>query len=350
MRAARTTVLEKAKRLTRILLPFFLFSPRPFTRHWKQVKNENADGYLKELGFPFMIRKIAVGPMGKSTDIVKQAGDVQVVTTINVKGSWTRKFIIDKKISQANAEGDECETEAWWDGEEKEYPGKMIHKSKLTGARRGVSESWRWYDGGLMVIKSIVHMAKKPGKQAWMLWYFESIEPVRNETFLSAKAKLKQITREQKLITEITAKQTDELKDAMKDLNAIQKAFVLEMLSKGKGGGEGAASAASSWRSKAKGIATGSEKKEREDEGPASNRTDRTDDTEFFDCDELTDEQAKALEDQTKAIQEKVARVSVDDQNPESAESAVKAKSFMCFPVSRKSVKRLPSIVQDALR
>ena len=138
MRAARTTVLEKAKRLTRILLLPFFFVFTPFTRHWKQVKNENADGYLKELGFPFMIRKIAVGPMGKSTDIVKQAGDVQVVTTINVKGSWTRKFIIDKKISQANAEGDECETEAWWDGEEKEYPGKMIHKSKLLGFCVGI--------------------------------------------------------------------------------------------------------------------------------------------------------------------------------------------------------------------
>lgn len=324
-----------------------------FTGHWKQVKNENADGYLKELGFPFPIRRLAVPAMGKSTDIVKQAGDLQVVTTINVKGSWTRKFIIDKEIEQANAEGDVCQTTAWWDSDEKEFPGKIMHKSKLIGAKRGVSESWRWYDGGLMVIKSIVHLNKKPGRQAWMLWYFESIEPVRNETFLSARSKLKQITREQKLISEVTEKQTETLKEAMKDLSTIQKAFVVEMLSvsenkdKKKGSKAPSSSAvASRWKRKAKVNAPDTDK--------AGAKKDEEGD-EFFDCDDLTDEQVKILEKQGKDIEEKVAPVSFDDpaaveEEALAAASVSEAKTFLCFPVSKKSVKRLPTIVQEALK
>merc|ERR1711977_146402 len=214
-------------------------------------------------------------------------------------------------------EGDVCQTTAWWDKDEKEFPGKIMHKSKLSGAKRGVSESWRWYDGGLMVIKSIVHLNKKPGRQAWMLWYFESIEPVRNETFLSARSKLKQITREQKLISEVTEKQTETLKEAMKDLSTIQKAFVVEMLSV-------------------------SENKDEEGD-------------EFFDCDDLTDEQVKILEKQGKDIEEKVAPVSFDDpaaveEEALAAASVSEAKTFLCFPVSKKSVKRLPTIVQEALK
>jgi len=318
-----------------------------FTGHWKQVKNENADGYLKALGFPFPIRRFAVPAMGKSTDIVKQAGDLQVVTTINVKGSWTRKFIVGKEITQMNAEGDKCATTTWWDNDEKEYPGKMLHKSKLVGAKRGVSESWRWYDGGLMVIKSIVHLEKKPGTQAWMLWYFESVEPVRNETFLSARSKMKQITREQKLIAEVTEKQTEELKDAMKDLSTIQQAFVVEMLSnlkKKKDEGGATSSAASKWKTKAKVNAPDSSKKGQQDEV-------ETKEDEFYDCDDLTEEQTRALEKQAKQIEESVARVSFDDPATIMADqAAAPTKTFLCFPVAKKSLKRLPTIVQDALK
>ena len=141
-----------------------------FTGHWKQVKNENADAYLKVMGAPYVVRRVAVPIMGRSTDIVKQAGDLQVVTTINAKGAWTRKYIIGKEIEQKNAEGDDTVATCWWDTED----GKLMHKSKLVGGKRGVSESYRYYDGGLMVIKSITHC--KNGKQAWMLWFFESIE------------------------------------------------------------------------------------------------------------------------------------------------------------------------------
>ena len=136
---------------------------------------------------------------------------MQVVTTINAKGSWTRKYVIGQEVRQKNAEGDDTVATAWWD---KDDAGRDVHKSKMTGGKRGVSESWRWFeDGGIMVIRSIVHL--KGGNQAWMLWYFESIEPVRNEAYLTARDKLKQITREQKLIAEVTKEQTGQLHDRM---------------------------------------------------------------------------------------------------------------------------------------
>lgn len=305
-----------------------------FTGHWKQVKNENADGYLKMLGFPFPIRRLAVPAMGKSTDIIKQAGDLQVVTTINVKGSWTRRFIIGKDVNQKNAEGDDCLTTAWWDDQEKEFPGKTIHKSKLVGAKRGVSESWRWYDGGLMVIKSIVYLKKKNNQPAWMLWWFESIEPVRNEAFLSAKAKMKQITKEQRQIQEVTEVQTRELKEAMKDLSTIQQKFVVEMLSV-KEKKKDPAAAAAKWKKKA-GSAAGNPTE-------AGGSTDRSEEETFYDCDDLTEAQAKVFEEKASKVLEKETK-SFD--KPE--ESLVgEPKMFLCIPVQK--VKRLPTIVQSAL-
>jgi len=295
-----------------------------FTGHWKQVKNENADGYLKTMGAPFVLRRVVVPVMGKSTDIVKQAGDLQVVTTINVKGAWTRKYIIGQEVAQKNAEGDDTVATCWWDNDEKEFPGKMIHKSKMVGGKRGVSESWRWFDGGLMVIKSIVFLKKE--KVAWMLWYFESIEPVRNENFLSAKKKLKQITREQKLIAEITEKQTEEMKEAMKEMSTIQQAFIVEMLSK-KNKGSASASpskAASKWKAKAK--------------APARKETEEEDD-EFFDCTEEQTEQIKKIEEQIEKI----------DINDAVSEPSRETKTFLCFPVSSKKIKRLPTVVMESL-
>eukprot|EP00212_Chloropicon_laureae_P009516 CAMPEP_0197490516 /NCGR_PEP_ID=MMETSP1311-20131121/5048_1 /TAXON_ID=464262 /ORGANISM="Genus nov. species nov., Strain RCC856" /LENGTH=328 /DNA_ID=CAMNT_0043035051 /DNA_START=212 /DNA_END=1198 /DNA_ORIENTATION=+ len=314
-----------------------------FTGHWKQVKNENADGYLKTMGAPFPLRRIAVPIMGRSTDIVKQAGDLQVVTTINVKGAWTRKYIVGQEVKQKNAEGDDTVATCWWDAEEAEVPGKLVHKSKMVGGKRGPSESWRWYDGaGAMVIKSIVHC--KNGKQAWMLWYFESIEPVRNEKFLSAKQKLKQITREQKLINEITEKQTEELKEAMKDLNNIQQAFVLEMLSKMKKSKDGespAAGAAGKWKKKAVKAAPPAEKKK--EEGASE---------EFYDCDDLTEEQIEVLDKQTREIEEKVMPVSFDEAPQEEEGGAGGVKTILgCIQVpSPSKVKRLPTVVLNSLK
>jgi len=311
-----------------------------FTGHWKQVKNENADAYLKVMGAPYVVRRVAVPIMGRSTDIVKQAGDLQVVTTINAKGAWTRKYIIGKEIEQKNAEGDDTVATCWWDTED----GKLMHKSKLVGGKRGVSESYRYYDGGLMVIKSITHC--KNGKQAWMLWFFESIEqPSRSDKYISAKKKLKQITKEQKLIAEITEKQTEEMQAAMKDLTLVQQTFVTELLSKVKNSskdskaGSSPSSAVSKWKKKAK-VNSPDSPKPQEKETPAAEAGAAAD--EFYDCEDLTNEQAAALDAQAKQIEDKVMTVNLE----EGVQGEV--KTFFCFPV--KSVKRLPTIVLNSLK
>merc|ERR1712072_793359 len=282
-----------------------------FTGRWKQVRNENADGYLKTMGVPFVIRRVVVPVMGRSTDIVKQAGDLQVVTTINAKGAWTRKYIIGQEVKQKNAEGDETVATTWWEA----VDGKMAHKSRMSGGKRGLSESWRWFDGGLMVVKSIVHC--KGGKEAWMLWYFESIEPVRNENFLSAKEKLKKITKEQKLIAEVTEKQTEEMKKAKE---------------------EATSSAASKWKKNAKGKG----KVDQPDISPNdANANDGPEEEEFFDC--LTEEQNETLSKEAK----KIDQVSIIGADPVTAEET---KMFLCIPVKTSSkVKRLPTVVLRSL-
>merc|ERR1712072_380177 len=308
-----------------------------FTGRWKQVRNENADGYLKTMGVPFVIRRVVVPVMGRSTDIVKQAGDLQVVTTINAKGAWTRKYIIGQEVKQKNAEGDETVATTWWEA----VDGKMAHKSRMSGGKRGLSESWRWFDGGLMVVKSIVHC--KGGKEAWMLWYFESIDPVRNENFLSAKEKLKKITKEQKLIAEVTEKQTEEMKSAMKDLSLIQQAFVTEMLNaKKKTKEEATSSAASKWKKNVKGKG----KVDQPDISPNdananANANDGPEEEEFFDC--LTEEQNETLSKEAK----KIDQVSIIGADPVTAEET---KMFLCIPVKTSSkVKRLPTVVLRSL-
>jgi len=260
-----------------------------FTGHWKQVRNENADGYLKAIGTAFPLRKIAVPIMGRSTDIVKQAGDVQVVTTINAKGTWTRKYVIGQEVEQKNAEGDDTVAIAWWDKD----GDKVIHKSKMTGGKRGVSESWRWFEGTVMVIKSIVHRSNKV--EAWMLWYFESIEPVRNENFISAQEKLKKITREQKLISELTEEPTKELTDQLKELSDIQQVFVTSMVK-----------TLNKSREKQKGFAMFWKKKAIEEEDENTKSADESDNCIFYDCDEnLSKEQMETLEQKAKDIDKK---------------------------------------------
>ena len=172
-----------------------------------------------------------------------------------------------------------------------------------------------------------------------MLWYFESIEPVRNEAFLSAKAKMKQITKEQRQIQEVTEAQTRELTEAMKDLSAIQQKFVLEMLSV-KEKKKDPAAAASKWKKKAKGETAGNPA-----EAAAGGSTDRSEEETFYDCDALTEAQAKVFEEKAAKVLEKETK-SFD--KPEESSLVGEPKMFLCFPV-QKSVTRLPTIVQSAL-
>mmetsp|Transcript_14075 Transcript_14075/g.35575 ORF Transcript_14075/g.35575 Transcript_14075/m.35575 type:complete len:292 (+) Transcript_14075:119-994(+) len=283
------------------------------------------------MGAPFPVRRIAVPIMGRSTDIVKQVGDIQVVTTINAKGAWTRKFIVGKEVKQKNAEGDDTVAVAWWETDD----GKVMHKSKLEGGKRGISESWRWFEDCLMVIKSIVHL--KNGKMAWMLWYFERIEPVQNENYLSARKKLKQITKEQKLISQITAKQTEEVASALKEMTYAQQIFISEMLQK-VGGKKAAPAVAKAWQIKAKNAP-----------GTSSEPSADEEDT-FYDCDEstLTKSQKAQVDKQVGLMESKLMKFSLAENPNSGDDDKLITTTWLCFPI-KQAKKRLPTIVRESL-
>ncbi|KAK9819583.1 hypothetical protein WJX72_000010 [[Myrmecia] bisecta] len=170
--------------------------------YWQQIKNEGLDQFLKELGYPWVVRKMAHKYGSKSTDIVKQKGAVLKITTVNAKASWTRVLHEGKTVSQADAEGIMCKTTSWWDGD--------VHKSRLEGASHGATESWRYMEGGLMVVKTTLHLDK--GRQVSVLWYLEAIAPPHKRGSVSGHAPLRTISRDQKRVQRATAQDTTYLR------------------------------------------------------------------------------------------------------------------------------------------
>ena len=68
---------------------------------------------------------------------------------------------------QRDAEGNGVKSTAWWDGE--------VHKSRMEGGKHGSIESWRYMDGGLMVVKTVL-ISGKHGKPVTMHWYLEALD------------------------------------------------------------------------------------------------------------------------------------------------------------------------------
>ena len=79
-------------------------------------------------------------------------------------------------LAQHNADGVPCKASARWDG--------GIHKSRLepltapawAGTMRRVlaCETWRYMDGGLMVVRSALRTDK--GRETAMFWFLERVE------------------------------------------------------------------------------------------------------------------------------------------------------------------------------
>lgn len=63
------------------------------------------------------MRKVAVKFGGRSTDIISQKGGKIKITTVNAKGSYSRKMMVGKGVSQRNVEGDMVTCTTWWDGQ-----------------------------------------------------------------------------------------------------------------------------------------------------------------------------------------------------------------------------------------
>ncbi|KAK9838477.1 hypothetical protein WJX81_001623 [Elliptochloris bilobata] len=174
---------------------------------WRQVKNENLDGFLKELGFPWVVRKCAIKYGSQSTDIVRQKGSSLSVTTVNAKCSWTRTLQEGRETVVHNADGVPCKASASWDGQ--------IHKSRLepltvpawADMRRVLAtETWRYIDGGLMVVRSSLRPEK--GRETVMFWFLERLddEPAPQRSCFGVTSRHAALARDQKRVQNATEK------------------------------------------------------------------------------------------------------------------------------------------------
>lgn len=99
-------------------------------------KIENLDEFLRALGFPWIIRKAALRFGSSAVDLIRhEQPSVVHVTSLNAKGSWTRKYDVHRVVSQEDALGDVCRTTTWWEGN--------VLRTKLEGGRFGECDSWR---------------------------------------------------------------------------------------------------------------------------------------------------------------------------------------------------------------
>ncbi|EIE25023.1 hypothetical protein COCSUDRAFT_61272 [Coccomyxa subellipsoidea C-169] len=150
------------------------------------------------MGYPWVVRKALMKYGAKSTDIVRHKGSLMTVTTVNAKGSWTRTLDTEKTLQQRSAEGRLCKTTAFWDGK--------IHKSRMEpveGSPQGRrTESWRFMDSGMMVVRSALQTEK--GKDVVMFWYLEAIEMPERPRGLFGRSRLRRIANDQKRVMRAT--------------------------------------------------------------------------------------------------------------------------------------------------
>ena len=66
---------------------------------------------------------------------------------------------------QRDFEGKSVTAKSWWEGQ--------FHKTRLQGGPRGVVESWRSIDAGLMVVKTSLKL--KDGREVSMISYLEDM-------------------------------------------------------------------------------------------------------------------------------------------------------------------------------
>ncbi|CAK0783750.1 hypothetical protein CVIRNUC_006949 [Coccomyxa viridis] len=170
-----------------------------FAGYWRQIKTENMDAFLKELGYPWVMRKAMIKYGSKSTDIIKTKGATMKIVTVNAKGSWTRLLDTDRPVHQRNAMGLLCKVSSFWDG--------AIHKSQFEPADPSLKprlESWRYMDGGMMVVRSALRLEK--GREVVMFWYLESIEVPEKPHGLFERSGRRDITTDQKRVSKATRK------------------------------------------------------------------------------------------------------------------------------------------------
>ena len=155
------------------------------------------NAYLANLGFGFVLRNVALGVIGTTTEHTRQTADGRhlLIRGKNPRGVWERTLVASgypdfdthsslaesvhyehRKVTVQTADSEAVEAEAWWED------GGTVHRSWLRGGTKyggGDFESLRYLEGNgqVLVCKSIFHPKDLSKSDAIVTWRFK-----RNET------------------------------------------------------------------------------------------------------------------------------------------------------------------------
>lgn len=155
--------------------------------NWSMIISESFkkdyDEYLKKLGQPLIVRSVALGIVGMTTEetIQTNKGRELQIRGKNARGMWERTLYTSQGAAKEDyiplvtdivtADAETVSSEAWWED------GGRIHKSWLRGGSKyggGDFESKRYLenDGKVLVCESVFHPNDKTREKAQVTWKF----------------------------------------------------------------------------------------------------------------------------------------------------------------------------------
>ncbi|KDD73655.1 hypothetical protein H632_c1959p0, partial [Helicosporidium sp. ATCC 50920] len=183
-----------------------------FTGYWRLVRTDNFDEFLRTLGVPWVVRKAALKFGGSCAELISIHDSEVRVTSLNAKGSWSRKYSLSKAVDLPDALGSRCRATARLEG--------PALQTLLEGGSLGCVESWRYVDRGSMVVKTTVtpgpvagHPARPP---ATMHWYFDRMAAL--EIHLGGASRVqRQLREDHDRVAHATLKDNRLLRDVLLD-------------------------------------------------------------------------------------------------------------------------------------
>ena len=158
------------------------------TGHWELIVTDDFrrdyDAYLAALGQPILVRTVALGIVGMTTEETKQTDDGKslLIRGKNARGTWDRTLVasgatpgedhyVPLHVPIMTADSEQVEAEAWWTDEGR------VHVSWLRGVTKyggGEFESRRYLedDGNLYVCETTFHRRDKSKDPARITWRF----------------------------------------------------------------------------------------------------------------------------------------------------------------------------------
>lgn len=133
---------------------------------------EQYDNYLAQLGQPSLVRSIALSIVGLTTEEIQQAkqGRELMIRGQNVRGVWERTLTTEHKDAVVmTADGEQVETESWWE------QNGTVHHSWMRGVQKyggGSFESIRYIKDGILVCESVFHPDDQDREKVAITWHF----------------------------------------------------------------------------------------------------------------------------------------------------------------------------------